>query len=105
MLVMLLWVPFRADSVTFTVHMWAALFSIRTAWSDSQTLGFLEPQGVTILLAAAGITLVPCVGCRQSTAGLMRTKCWHVGGIAALFVLALLQLIAQGFTPFIYANF
>ena len=59
MLVMLLWVPFRADSVTLTVHIWAALFGIGTAWSDAYTLGFLDPQSVTILLAAVGITLMP----------------------------------------------
>ena len=104
-LVMLLWVPFRADSVTLTVHIWAALFGIGTAWSDAHTLGFLDPQSVTILLAAAGITLMPLRWMQGIHGWFHAHQMLRAGGIAALFVLALMQLIAQGFTPFIYANF
>lgn len=104
-LVMMLWVPFRADTVASTMHIWGAMFGIGTALTDAHTLGFLDPQSVTILLLAGWITLMPQAW-MQGIHGWFHTRLTlRAGSIAVLFVLALMQLIAQGFTPFIYANF
>lgn len=104
-LVMVLWVPFRADTVTLTAHIWGAMFGIGTAFSDAHTLGFLDPQSVTILLLAGWMTLMP-QGWMQRIHGWFQSRLTlRAGSIALLFVLAVMQLIAQGFTPFIYANF
>ena len=103
--VMLLWVPFRADSMAATLDIWSAMVGLGSSLADRHTVTFLDPQSLLILTCAGLITMMPQRWLQHSNSWLHTHQTVRAGGIALLALLALMQLISQGFTPFIYANF
>ena len=103
--VMLLWVPFRADSMAATFDIWSAMVGLGSSLADRHTVTFLDPQSLLILTCAGLITMMPQRWLQNSNSWLHTHQTVRAGGIALLALLALMQLISQGFTPFIYANF
>ena len=103
--VMLLWVPFRADSMAATLDIWRAMVGLGGSLADRHTVTFLDPRSLLILTCAGLITMMPQRWLQHSNSWLHTHQTVRAGGIALLAVLALMQLISQGFTPFIYANF
>ena len=103
--VMLLWVPFRADSMAATLNIWSAMVGLGSSLADRHTVTFLDPQSLLILTCAGLITMMPQRWLQHSNSWLHTHQTVRAGGIALLALLALMQLISQGFTPFIYANF
>ena len=103
--VMLLWVPFRADSMAATLDIWSAMVGLGSSLADRHTVTFLDPQSLLILTCAGLITMMPQRWLKHTNSWLHTHQTVRAGGIALLALLALMQLISQGFTPFIYANF
>jgi alginate O-acetyltransferase complex protein AlgI len=103
--VMLLWVPFRADSMAATLDLWSAMVGLGSSLADRYTVTFLDPRSLVILTCAGLITMMPQRWLQQIHGWFHQRQTLRAGGLALLAVLALMQLISQGFTPFIYANF
>jgi alginate O-acetyltransferase complex protein AlgI len=103
--VMLMWVPFRADSMSIAIDLWSAMAGMGQGIADWHTLTLLDPRSLCILMFAGLVTMMPQHWFVGIQGWLHRHQTVRAGGIALLAVLSLMQLISQGFTPFIYANF
>lgn len=103
--VMLLWVPFRAESLSHAQTLWAAMFGIATPFVTPAVVAFTDPRTIAILLCAAVITVLPQRAYRGISTWTAAHPNLRASGIAVLVLFSVMQLISQGFTPFIYANF
>lgn len=109
-LVMIGWVMFRADHVSDALRMYAGMLGLN-GFALSDTLGWqVKPSVVlTMLLATAIVYIAPWWGQRMGDVGgrLLRPGPVVVATIALmpLFVLAIMKLSAQSYTPFLYFQF
>jgi alginate O-acetyltransferase complex protein AlgI len=103
--VMALWVPFRADSLTATRELWAAMLGIGVPVSNAAVVVFSDPRSLVVLAIAGAITLTPRAFVQYWHGWYAARPQLRAGTLLLVFVLTMMQLISQGFTPFIYANF
>ncbi|CAM3709189.1 MBOAT family O-acyltransferase [Deinococcus frigens] len=110
LLVILGWVMFRADNVPDALRMYGGMLGVN-GFALSDTLAW-QVRGsvlVTMLLAAVLVYVAPLWGQRVGDVGskLLRPTL-AVGATVALlplFVLAVMKLSAQSYTPFLYFQF
>lgn len=109
-LVMIGWVMFRADHVSDAFRMYGGMLGLN-GFALSDTLSWqVKPSVVlTMLLATAIVYLAPWWGQRMGDVGgrLLRPGPVVVATVALmpLFVLAIMKLSAQSYTPFLYFQF
>jgi alginate O-acetyltransferase complex protein AlgI len=102
---MLLWVPFRAESLTQTSQIWLACIKWQTALISVDTVTLIDPKRIFLLVLAL------CICCMPQRAFVHCKLFWQqrpflrTSALSVSFALAILVLVDQGFTPFIYANF
>lgn len=110
LLVILGWVMFRADNVADAGRMYAGMLGLNgLALSDTLAWQVRGSVLVTMLLAAVLVYLVPVWGHRVGEVGgrLLRPRLATAATLSLLplFVLAVLKLSAQSYTPFLYFQF
>ena len=109
-LVMIGWVMFRADHVSDAFRMYGGMLGLN-GFALSDTLSWqVKPSVVlTMLLATAIVYLAPWWGQRMGDVGgrLLRPGPVVLAtvGLLPLFVLAIMKLSAQSYTPFLYFQF
>jgi alginate O-acetyltransferase complex protein AlgI len=102
---MLLWVPFRAESLTQTWQIWLACIKWQTTLISVDTVTLIDPKRIFLLVLAL------CICCMPQRAFVHCKLFWQqrpflrTSALSVSFALAILVLVDQGFTPFIYANF
>ncbi|SMB80551.1 MBOAT family O-acyltransferase [Deinococcus hopiensis] len=110
LLVMLGWVMFRADNVADAFRMYRGMFGLNgLALSDTLAWQVRPSVLLTMGLAGALVYLAPLWGRRVGDPGstLLRPRLAAAATVALLplFVLAVLKLSAQSYTPFLYFQF
>ena len=110
LLVILGWVMFRADNVPDAFRMYKGMLGLNGV-GLSDTLGWqVRPSElITMLIAAVLVYVAPVWGHRVGDVGskLLRPGPAVVATVALLplFVLAIMKLSAQSYTPFLYFQF
>ena len=110
LLVMLGWVMFRADNVSDAFRMYRGMFGFNgLGLSDTLAWQVRGSELATMLLASVLIYVAPWWGRRVGDVGgvLLRPRAATLATLALLplFVLAILKLSAQSYTPFLYFQF
>ena len=110
LLVMLGWVMFRADNVPDALRMYKGMFGLNgLGLSDTLAWQVRGSELVTMLLAVVLVYVAPWWGSRVGDVGgqLLRPRAATAATLALmpLFVLAILKLSAQSYTPFLYFQF
>ena len=105
LVVMALWVPFRALDIQSTVQIWQAMAGWGISVVAENTLLLFEPKNICMLVIGVLITTTPQRWFQRATIFFGRRPLLQASAILGVFVLALITLIDSGFTPFIYANF
>lgn len=100
-LVQLLWVFFRADSLSLALEYYAALFDFSQIGSNSTSLLVMR-NGVFFLL---GLAIVIVIFGRYLRAVLMRRSVLMSCVVISLFLICLAVLSEQSHNPFIYFRF
>lgn len=109
-LVILGWVMFRADNVPDALRMYRGMLGFNgVGLSDTLAWQVRGSELVTMLLAVVLVYLAPWWGNRVGDVGsnLLRPRLASVATVALLplFVLAIMKLSAQSYTPFLYFQF
>ena len=102
---MLLWVPFRAESLSRTWQIWLACIKWQTTLVSMDTVTLIDPKRIFLLVLALGICCMPQRTFVQCKLYWQQRPLLRASAISISFALSTLVLIDQGFTPFIYANF
>ena len=102
---MLLWVPFRAESLSHTWQIWLACFKWQTTLVSVDTVTLIDSKRIFLLVVALCICCMPHRAFVQCKLFWQNRPLLRASAISLSFALAILVLIDQGFTPFIYANF
>ncbi len=102
---MLLWVPFRAESLSQTWQIWLACIKWQTTLVSVDTVTLIDPKRIFLLVVALCICCMPQQAFVQCKLFWQQRPLLRASALSISFVLAILVLIDQGFTPFIYANF
>ena len=110
LLVMLGWVMFRADNVSDALRMYRGMFGLNgLGLSDTLAWQVRGSELVTMVLAVMLVYVAPWWGSRVGDVGgqLLRPRAAMAATLALmpLFVLAILKLSAQSYTPFLYFQF
>ncbi len=110
LLVMLGWVMFRADNVPDALRMYRGMFGLNgLGLSDTLAWQVRGSELVTMVLAVVLVYVAPWWGNRVGDVGgqLLRPRAATAATLALmpLFVLAILKLSAQSYTPFLYFQF
>ncbi|WP_310584493.1 MBOAT family protein [Deinococcus sp.] len=110
LLVMLGWVMFRADNVPDALRMYRGMFGLNgLGLSDTLAWQVRGSELVTMVLAVVLVYVAPWWGSRVGDVGgqLLRPRAATAATLALmpLFVLAILKLSAQSYTPFLYFQF
>ncbi len=110
LLVMLGWVMFRADNVPDAFRMYRGMFGFNgLGLSDTLAWQVRGSELATLLLASVLVFVAPWWGGKVGDVGgtLLRPRAATVATLALLplFVLAILKLSAQSYTPFLYFQF
>ncbi len=110
LLVILGWVMFRADNVPDAFRMYRGMLGLNgVPLSDTLAWQVRPSELITMLIAAALIYVAPVWGNRVGDVGsrLRQPNLAVVATIALLplFVLAIMKLSAQSYTPFLYFQF
>lgn len=103
----LLWVPFRAESLTQTGHFWRVMFGLEPdvpLWAGSDRL-LADFKVISLLLLAAAICLVSDRTFQQLRRVSLRRPVLLGGYGALVYVLACISVVERGFNPFIYFQF
>ena len=107
--VVLGWVIFRADNVDVAFRMYAAMFSVGDLHLSEVFAGDIDRLQIATLIAA--LAIVAICGIRQRLPA--QRFAWPaparataaIGLLVPLFLLALLKLSAQSYSPFLYFQF
>jgi alginate O-acetyltransferase complex protein AlgI len=105
MIVMWLWVPFRAPDIASTLALWQALVGWGMPVFGVTTTLLFEPKNIFILAVGLMITIMPQRWYQSLIHVGIRRPSLQAVSIMGVFVLAIITLIDSGFTPFIYAKF
>ncbi|ULH17483.1 MBOAT family protein (plasmid) [Deinococcus sp. KNUC1210] len=109
LLVMLGWVMFRADSLPDALHMYRGMLGLNgVGLSDTLAWQIRGSELATMLIAAVLVYAAPLWGSRVGNVGrLLRPGLATAATVALLplFVLAIMKLSAQSYTPFLYFQF
>jgi len=109
-LVMLGWVMFRADNVPDAFRMYRGMLGLNgVGLSDTLAWQVQGSELITMLLAVVLVYVAPWWGSRVGDVGgtLLRPRAATMATLTLmpLFVLAILKLSAQSYTPFLYFQF
>ncbi|MCU0660838.1 MAG: hypothetical protein MUC50_00760 [Myxococcota bacterium] len=102
-LVLLIWVPFRAPTLTATVHYWSAMLGLGAHPPQTCIASgvVLSGNGLIVLATAAVVAFQK----RQAWDLALRPH-WPVAVLSlGLFALAVAAMFAQAFNPFLYFQF
>ncbi|WP_425147585.1 MBOAT family O-acyltransferase [Deinococcus sp.] len=110
LLVILGWVMFRADNVPDALRMYRGMLGLNGIYlSDTLAWQVRPSELVTMLIAAVLVYVAPVWGTRVGDVG---SRLLHPGlavgatvTLLPLFVLAIMKLSAQSYTPFLYFQF
>ena len=110
LLVMLGWVMFRADNVPDALRMYKGMFGLNgIGLSDTLAWQVRGSELATLLIAAVLVYVAHWWGARVGDVGgtLLRPRQATLATVTLmpLFVLAVLKLSAQSYTPFLYFQF
>jgi alginate O-acetyltransferase complex protein AlgI len=100
-IVVMLWVPFRAESLRETAVFWNALFDLYSVVPvDTYLFTFMGTRKLLTLLLAVFLALGLCRGFKNPAAMVMRPAM-----LVLLFMLALAEIASGSYSPFIYFRF